>query len=67
MIKLTDNEQMNELLQRLTRLEVKLDMIANDKNNDRRLAEIEDNQRWLWRAVFGTFITGAITYIIKMM
>lgn len=58
---------MNELLQRLTRLEVKLDMIANDKNNDRRLAEIEDNQRWLWRAVFGTFITGAVMYIIKIL
>ena len=60
------NEQ-TEVLQRLTRLETKLDMMLNDPSKDKRITDLEDNQRWLWRAIFGTFITGAITYIIKMM
>jgi hypothetical protein len=57
----------SEVLQRLVRLETKLDMMLNDPSKDKRIADLEDNQRWLWRAVFGTFITGAITYIIKVM
>lgn len=60
------NEQ-TEVLQRLTRLETKLDMMLNDPSKDKRITDLEDNQRWLWRAIFGTFITGAITYIIKVM
>jgi hypothetical protein len=60
-------DQNNEVLQRLTRLETKLDMMLNDPSKDKRITDLEDNQRWLWRAIFGTFITGAITYIIKMM
>ena len=60
------NEQ-TEVLQRLTRLETKLDMMLNDPSKDKRITDLEDNQRWLWRAIFGTFITGALTYIIKMM
>ena len=60
-------DQNNEVLQRLTRLETKLDMMINDPSKEKRITDLEDNQRWLWRAIFGTFITGAITYIIKMM
>lgn len=56
-----------EVLQRLVRLETKLDMMLSDPAKEKRLSDLEDNQRWLWRAVFGTFITGALTYIIKMM
>jgi hypothetical protein len=57
----------SEVLQRLVRLETKLDMMLNDPTKDKRINDLEDNQRWLWRAVFGTFITGAVTYIIKVM
>lgn len=57
----------NEILQRLVRLETKLDMMMADPSRDKRISELEDNQRWLWRAIFGTFITGAVTYIIKLM
>lgn len=57
----------SEVLQRLVRLETKLDLLMSDPETSRRLSELEDNQRWLWRAVFGTFITGAVTYIIKIM
>lgn len=56
-----------EILQRLTRLETKLDMMIADPTINRRLSELEDNQRWLWRAVFGVFLTGAVTYIIRIM
>jgi len=56
-----------EILQRLTRLETKLDMMIADPTINRRLNELEDNQRWLWRAVFGVFLTGAVTYIIRIM
>lgn len=56
-----------EVLQRLVRLETKLDMMLSDPAKEKRLSDLEDNQRWLWRAVFATFITGAVTYIIKMM
>jgi len=60
-------DETSEILQRLARLEVKLDMIHNDPNKDKRLNDLEDNQRWLWRAVMGVFLTGAVTYILKMM
>ena len=57
----------DEVLQRLTRVETKLDIMLNDTSRERRLSELEDNQRWLWRAIFGTFIAGAISYILKVM
>lgn len=57
----------NEILQRLVRVETKLDLMLHDPAKDKRIADLEDNQRWLWRAVFGVFMTGAATYIIKMM
>lgn len=57
----------NEILQRLTRLETKLDIFIADPAKEKRIADLEDNQKWLWRAVFGTFITGALMYLIKVM
>ncbi|WP_127531183.1 hemolysin XhlA family protein [Paenibacillus kobensis] len=69
-------EETNEILQRLTRLETKLDMmgtakdVANEalqraKSAHRMLAAIEDNQRWLWRTVVGALLTGAIAILWK--
>lgn len=57
----------NEILQRLTRLETKLDIFIADPAKEKRIADLEDNQKWLWRAIFGTFITGALMYLIKVM
>ena len=57
----------NEILQRLTRLETKLDIFIADPAKEKRISDLEDNQKWLWRAIFGTFITGAIMYLIKVM
>jgi len=59
------SEESSEILQRLARLEVKLDMMYNDPSRDRRLNDLEDNQKWLWRAVVGVFVAGAISYLMK--
>lgn len=55
----------NEILQRLVRLETKLDLIMQDPSTNRRLEAIEENQRWLWRAVVGAFIAAGVAYLMK--
>jgi hypothetical protein len=57
----------DQILQRLTRVETKLDIMLSDNSREKRIAELEDNQRWLWRAIFGTFIAGAVSYLLKVM
>lgn len=61
------NEQHeNEMLQRLARVETKLDFLLHDTSRDKRIEDLEDNQRWLWRAIFGTLIAGVVSYFLKM-
>lgn len=55
----------NEILQRLVRLETKLDLMMQDPSTNRRLEAIEENQRWLWRAVVGAFIAAGVAYLMK--
>lgn len=72
-----DKEFEKEILERLIRIETKLDdydrfksnvedLSANAKNNERRIAEIEDKIKWLTRTITGSLITGivAIGFII---
>lgn len=33
------------------------------KQNEKRLDQIEDNNRWLWRTVIGAILLGALTII----
>lgn len=65
-----------EILQRLTRVETKLDMQLNAKdiatealdkakNAQHRIKNIEDNQRWIWRTVIGAIILAVIGFIIR--
>ncbi|RKN86733.1 hemolysin XhlA family protein [Paenibacillus ginsengarvi] len=65
-----------EILQRLTRVETKLDMMASarDTANEalqstrsahKRLDKIEDNQMWLWRTVIAALLVGAINLLWK--
>lgn len=72
-----NSETQQEILQRLTRVETKLDMmvsareIANEalqstKAAHKRLDSIEDNQKWLWRTVVAAIIVGAINLLFKM-
>lgn len=70
-------DETQEILQRLTRVETKLDMmvsardIANEalqstKAAHKRLDTIEDSQRWLWRTAVGTMIVGGINLLFKL-
>lgn len=56
----------SELLQRLARVETKLDFLLHDTSREKRIEDLEDNQRWLWRAIFGTLIAGVVSYFMKM-
>jgi hypothetical protein len=69
-------DETNEILQRLVRLETKLDLmgaakdVANEallsaKSAHHRLSAIEDNQKWLWRTVIGAVIAGGIALLWK--
>lgn len=69
-------EEKNEIYQRLTRLETKLDMmgevrdVANEalqssKSAHLRINDMEDSQKWLKRASLGGLIAGAISIIVK--
>lgn len=62
---MTDDNK--EILQRLTRIETRLEMMIADPSKEKRIFDLEDNQRWLWRAIFGTFMSGAVAYFLKMM
>ncbi|MGF7049174.1 chaperonin cofactor prefoldin [Paenibacillus sp. DS2015] len=68
-------DETTEILQRLTRVETKLDaqLYAKDiakealqstKSAHRRLDEIEDNQKWLWRTIGGAAIAIVMATII---
>lgn len=70
------NDAQTEILQRLTRVETKLDMqlnakdIANEalissKSAHHRLDKIDDTQKWLWRTVGGAVIATIIAFIVK--
>jgi uncharacterized protein (DUF2252 family) len=65
-----------EILDRLVRLETKLDDYNGLRgklddthtmvvNHDDDIKEMKDSQRWLWRAVVGAIIGSAIAYFIK--
>lgn len=69
-----------EILERLIRIETKLDDYDSTKtkveearskaySNERRINEIEDKQKWLERTVVGTVIAGiiAIVFIVVKM
>jgi hypothetical protein len=55
----------NEILQRLVRIETKLELMMQDPTIGRRLDAMEENQQWLWRAVVGAFIAAGVAYLMK--
>jgi len=70
------NDDKNEILQRLTRMETKSDIMGNVRevaneasqsanSANKRIDELADNQRWLWRTVIGALIIGAIGLLLK--
>ena len=69
-----DREFEKEVLERLARIETKLDDYDNIKtkveearakaySNEARIDKIEDNTKWLSRTVVGALITGGIAII----
>jgi len=70
------DDETGEILQRLTRVETKLDLminardIANEalqstKAGHKRLDKLEENQTWLWRTTIAALIIGAIGLLWK--
>lgn len=68
-----------EVLDRLMRLETKIDMqdykgiqekVENaynlSKNNEERIAKLEDAQKWLVRLVLGAVILGILAFVYKI-
>ncbi|MFX3635467.1 MAG: hemolysin XhlA family protein [Candidatus Pristimantibacillus sp.] len=69
-------DETNEILQRLTRLETKLDLmgaakdVANEalqsaKSAHHRLDKIEDSHKWLQRTAVGAIIVGVFNLLLK--
>ena len=66
-----EREFEKEVLERLTRIETKLDDYDNTKTkveearaksytNERRISDLEEKIKWLVRAIIGAVITGGI-------
>jgi hypothetical protein len=60
---MAENEIVQEILQRLVKMETLLETKMN--NTDERIKKLESNQEWLWRTVVGGFIAATITFFIN--
>jgi hypothetical protein len=71
-------EEKADILQRLTRVETKLELMANAKDvagearqsvktAHKRLDELASNQNWLWRTVITALLVGGINLIWKFI
>ena len=73
-----ENKFQREVLDRLMRLETKIDLqdykglsekvdeaFNMSKNNEERIEELEDSNKWIIRLVIGTVIGGILAIIIK--
>ncbi|MBB6214946.1 hypothetical protein HNQ80_001031 [Anaerosolibacter carboniphilus] len=65
-----------QILERLVRLETKIDGYNSVREkleqthstaiqNEKDIAEIKDNQKWLWRTIAGAIIVGLIAALIQ--
>lgn len=65
-----------EILERIVRIETKIDGynstrekadVAYNKacQNEKYIAEMKDNQKWLWRTIAGAIILGVLSAVIK--
>lgn len=66
----------HEILERIVRIETKLDnynatkeradeAYSISKQNCKEIQEMKDNQKWLWRTTLGAIIAGVISVFIK--
>ena len=76
---MNDNKFQREVLDRLMRLETKIDLqdykglsekvdIALNKssNNEERINKLEDNNKWITRLVIGAIIGGILAFVFKI-
>lgn len=65
-----------EILERIVRIETKIDGYNSTREkadmsytkacqNERDIAEIKDNMKWLWRTIAGAIILGILSVVIK--
>ncbi|TDF92155.1 hemolysin XhlA family protein [Paenibacillus piri] len=70
------DDDTGEILQRLTRVETKLDAMVSARDTayealqstkaaHKRLDQLEENQTWLWRTTIAALIVGAIGLLWK--
>lgn len=75
---MTDAEVLQEIRERIVRIETKLDnyndlrataekAYALSTQNTTNIKRIEDNLTWLWRTVVGSIITGTIAAIFAFL
>jgi len=68
----------NEVLQRLTRIETKLEGITDVKNtvieanvrikkNENDIKKLQENQSWLWKTIVGALIVGIFGIITSFI
>lgn len=67
-----------EVIERLTKIETKLDDYQNvkskadeayskSKENERRIGELEDNSKWLKRAILGALISSSVALLFILV
>lgn len=72
-----DKELITEIRERLVKIEIMLENITNTNNLkletieekiktlNNRVKDLEENNKWLWRAIAGALISGAIAFLLK--
>lgn len=76
---MNDNKFQREVLDRLMRLETKIDLqdykslsekvdtaLNKSKNNEDRIIKLEDNSKWITRLVIGAIIGGILAFVFKI-
>ncbi|HIG0361858.1 TPA: hemolysin XhlA family protein [Clostridium sporogenes] len=71
-----DSNIQQEILERIVRIETKIDGYNSTREkadmaytkaieNEKDIAEMKDNQKWLWRTIAGAIILGILSALIK--
>ncbi len=76
---MNDNKFQREVLDRLMRLETKIDLqdykslsekvdtaLNKSKNNEDRILKLEDSSKWITRLVIGAIIGGILAFVFKI-
>lgn len=76
---MNDNKFQREVLDRLMRLETKIDLqdykglsekvdtaLNKANNNEKRINKLEDSNKWIARLVIGAIIGGILAFVFKI-